>query len=139
MAAHILVVEDSRTQALRIKLELQRHGLRVEIADTGGKGLAAARSHTHDAIVLDVDLPEIDGFQLCHLLKSDPSTTHIPIVMLTARDAATDTLTGLDAGAEDYIPKDAFAEQNLVASLVELGVVEAHDADALAAPANPGE
>lgn len=123
MAAHILLVEDSRTQAIRMQLELRRHGLEVEIADTGPRGVAAARDRLPAAIVLDVDLPELDGYGVCRALKSDPATAHIPIVMLTHYDDAQNALEGLQTGAIDYIPKDAFAEQNLVESLRQLGVL----------------
>jgi DNA-binding response OmpR family regulator len=123
MSNRILLVEDSRSQALRIQLELVRYGLTVDIATTGTTGFDAARQQLPDAIILDVDLPELDGFSLCRKLKADPDTAHIPIVMLTRRDEANDTLAGLQVGAEDYIPKDAFAEHNLLESLRHLGVL----------------
>ncbi|HYF66456.1 MAG TPA: response regulator [Herpetosiphonaceae bacterium] len=123
MPKHVLIVEDSRTQAIRIQLELQRYGLMVEVAGTGTAGLAAARTHVPDAIVLDVELPDLNGYALCRQVKGDPRTAHIPVVMLTRRDLAADTLEGLQVGADDYIPKDAFAEQNLVESLRHLGIV----------------
>jgi DNA-binding response OmpR family regulator len=123
MQPHVLLVEDSRTQALRFQLELARHGLAVEIASTGDRGMAAVRGNPPAAIVLDVDLPDTNGYQLCRMLKDDPATAHIPVVMLTHRDAAQDALAGLEVGAEDYIPKDSFAEWNLVESLRQLGVV----------------
>lgn len=123
MPSRILLVEDSRTQAVRIQLELMRYGLTVDIATDGNNGLFVARNQMPDAIVLDVDLPEINGFELCQMLKTDPATAHIPIVMLTHRDEATAALAGLESGAEDYIPKDAFAEHNLVESLRHLGML----------------
>jgi DNA-binding response OmpR family regulator len=123
MQPRVLLVEDSRTQALRFQLELARHDLNVEIASTGDRGLAAVRGNPPAAIVLDVDLPDTNGYQLCRMLKNDPATAHIPVVMLTHRDTALDALAGLEVGAQDYIPKDAFAESNLVESLRQLGVV----------------
>jgi len=123
MQPRVLLVEDSRTQALRFQLELVRHGLTVEIASTGDRGMAAVRGSPPAAIILDVDLPDTNGYSLCQTLKQDPATAHIPIVMLTHRDAAQDALAGLQVGAEDYIPKDPFAEQNLVESLRQLGVL----------------
>ncbi len=123
MSRSILIVEDSRTQAMRLQLELQRHGLEVKVAITGTAGMLAAQTDLPDAIVLDVDLPEMDGFHLCRELKSNQITAHIPIVMLTHRDQARDAMNGLESGAEDYIPKDSFAEQNLVESLRLLGVL----------------
>ena len=123
MPQHVLLVEDSRTQALRFQLELARHGLSVEIASNGDRGMAAVRSSPPAAIILDVDLPDTNGYNLCRLLKGDAATAHIPVVMLTHRDAAPDALAGLEVGAEDYIPKDTFAEQNLIESLRQLGVL----------------
>lgn len=123
MPSHILLVEDSRTQALRFQLELLRYGLTIEIASSGTKGLAAARATRPDAIVLDVDLPELDGYSVCRSLKADPQTADIPVVMLTHRDQAQDALAGLEIGAVDYIPKDTFAEHNLVQALHQLGVI----------------
>jgi DNA-binding response OmpR family regulator len=119
----ILLVEDSRTQALRIQLELECHGLTVEIANTGDCAMMAVRARPPAAIILDVDLPDTTGYQLCRTLKENPTTAHIPVVMLTHRDAAHDALDGLQVGAEDYIPKDSFAEQNLLESLRQLGML----------------
>jgi DNA-binding response OmpR family regulator len=123
MPQRVLLVEDSRTQALRIQLELARYSLTVMIASNGARAMAAVSENPPAAIILDVDLPDTNGFQLCRRLKSDPSTAHIPIVMLTHRDAAQDTMAGLQVGAEDFIPKDSFAEQNLVESLRHLGIL----------------
>jgi DNA-binding response OmpR family regulator len=120
---HVLLSEDSRSQALRIQLELARYDLKVEIAVTGDRGLAAAHSNLPSAVILDIDLPDTTGYILCRTLKEDPATAHIPVVMLTHRDAAVDTLAGLQVGAEDYIPKDTFAEENLVESLRQLGIL----------------
>lgn len=123
MSNRVLLVEDSRTQALRLRLELLRYGLEIDIAQTGKAGLEAARAARPDAIILDVDLPELDGYSVCRTLKADPATAHIPIVMLTHRDQANDALAGLETGALDYIPKDSFAAQNLLAALQQLGVI----------------
>jgi CheY-like chemotaxis protein len=123
MPNRILLVEDSRTQALRFQLELLRYGLTIEIASSGTRGLETARSQLPDAIVLDVDLPELDGYSVCRALKADPATAHIPVVMLTRHDRAQDTISGLEVGAIDYIPKDSFAEHNLVEALRQLGML----------------
>lgn len=123
MPAHVLVVEDSVTQATRLQLELQRCQVQVTVASTGKDGLATARRLLPDAIVLDIDLPELDGYAVCRALKEDSLTRHIPIVMLTSYDKANDTLKGLQLGAIDYIPKDSFANENVIASLRQLGVV----------------
>ena len=125
MGKRVLLVEDSRTQAIRMQLELQRHGLDVEVAGDGNLGLESARRATNppDVVVLDVDLPGRDGYSVCRALKDDANTSHIPVVMLTRYDDARNTLEGLETGAVDYIPKDAFAEQNLIASLHQLDIL----------------
>ena len=123
MSNRILVVEDSRTQALRLQLELLRYGFAIDIASNGLSGLSAAQTQPPDAIVLDVDLPGMDGYSVCRALKADTRTSHIPVVMLTRRYEAQDALAGLELGAVDYIPKDAFAEHNLVESLRHLGLL----------------
>jgi CheY-like chemotaxis protein len=123
MKPRVLLVENSPTQELRFKFELAHRGLKVEVARDGATGLAAARSQPPDAIVLDVDLPELDGYDLCRVLKADPATAHIPIVMLTRWDEAHAALAVLDAGAADCIPKDSFAEHNLVQALQLLGLI----------------
>lgn len=124
MAPYILLVEDSRTQALRFQLELQRCGVRVDVAYDGVEGLERARTHLPDAIVLDVDLPGMDGYALCQRLKQENDTAAVPVIMLTHRDDARSTQTGLESGADDYIPKDEFAERNLIESLRALGVLQ---------------
>ena len=123
MSYRILLVEDSRTQALRFQFELMHYGLKVEVASDGTAALAAARGRPPDAIVLDIDLPELDGYSVCRALKADPATAHIPIVMLTRYDDAQAALAGLNLGAVDYIPKDSFAEHNLIQAFQQLGLI----------------
>jgi DNA-binding response OmpR family regulator len=123
MPAQVLVVEDSPTQALRLRLFLEREGLTVTVAHTGQEGIAVAQEQLPRAVVLDVNLPDVDGFQVCRALKGHPSTVGIPVIMLTVKDRATDTLSGLDAGADAYIPKDDFAEANLVQALRDLVIL----------------
>ena len=122
MAANILIVEDSPTQALRLKLVLEKAGLKVEVATTGQEGLAKASRTSPRAVVLDVNLPDIDGFRVCQQLKGQAATVDIPIIMLTVKDRASDTLSGLESGADAYIPKDDFAETNLLQALRDLGI-----------------
>ena len=122
MSHRILVVEDSLSQALRLRLELQRQGFVVEIAATGQDGLRLAHTMQPHAIVLDINLPDLDGYQVCRGLKGAAETRDIPVVMLTGRDDARDALAGLELGIADYIPKDAFAEDTLIESLRQLGL-----------------
>ncbi len=123
MSGHVLVVEDSPTQALRLKLVLQKAGLNVDLAHTGQEGITKAQGGSPSVVVLDVNLPDIDGFQVCQALKGSPSTGSIPVVMLTVKDRAADTLVGLEVGADAYIPKDDFAEANLLQTLRDLGIM----------------
>ena len=68
-----------------------------------------------------MELPDINGFEICQRLKANPNLVDIPVVMMTTRDQAEDALTGLEAGAVDYIPKDAFAEAILLETVRQMG------------------
>jgi len=113
----ILLVEDSPTQAIEIAANLRRHGVEVVHAMDGVEALNMADQYNPVLIVLDVNLPRMDGFQVCRRLKRDPATQHIPVVMLTVADSSEATLQGLEAGADDYIPKDVFAHETLLSTL----------------------
>src|SRR5690349_22666113 len=102
----ILLVEDSPTQAAMICEILEEAGCEVEIAEDGQMALTKTYALLPDLLVLDVNLPIMDGFQVCYRLKRDPETAHIPVIILTERDESDDALTGLAAGAIDYIAKD---------------------------------
>jgi twitching motility two-component system response regulator PilH len=124
----VLIVEDSPVQAQKLRLTLEEEGWRVLWAADGQEGLNAARREKPDVIVLDIQLPTLNGFQVARGLKADPTTADIPIIMLTTRDNAMDALTGLEAGAIDYVPKDAFAEAVVLETIRQLRE-EAGDAD----------
>lgn len=110
----VLIVEDTPVQALRVKLVLERSGCYVQWADTGHGGITSAQNANFDLVILDIELPDISGFEVCKRLKATPKLKDLPIIMMTTRDHAEDVLRGLDLGAVDYIPKDAFAEAVLV-------------------------
>jgi DNA-binding response OmpR family regulator len=125
MSAHILVVEDSQTQAAQIKTVLENAGdVTVDVAHSGLDGLRLAQEIVPDLIVLDIVLPDMDGFQVCRRLKRDPATMDILVIMLTEKSSANSTVSGLQAGADDYIPKDIFASEHLIDTLHELGILE---------------
>jgi DNA-binding response OmpR family regulator len=124
MALEVLLVEDSRTQAAQIKETLESVGLKVRIAYDGPDGIREALENPPALIVLDVKLPSMDGFQVCRRLKRNPTTQDIPVIMLTEKTSAKATMSGLHAGADDYIPKDIFASEHLISTLQELGVLE---------------
>ena len=100
----ILVVDDDATlrQTLAEQLEI-REGLSSVQAETGEEALELVKEHTFRAILMDVGLPDLDGRQLCRLLRRQGIKT--PIIMLTAHDSDADTILGLDSGAIDYIVK----------------------------------
>jgi len=105
----ILLVEDEARLARLLALGLGDEGHGVDVAGSGEEAFEWVLAAAHDAIVLDVMLPGIDGFDVCHQLRRRRLQT--PILLLTARDAVADRVTGLDAGADDYLVKPfAFAE-----------------------------
>jgi len=116
----ILVVEDSTTQALHLRTVLEREGLRVEWARDGREGLNKAEKTGPDLIVLDIQMPEMNGFEVCQHLKSTPDLADIPVIMFTRHDDAESVMSGLETGAIDYIPKDAFAEAVLLETLRQM-------------------
>ncbi len=116
----ILYVEDSPPQALKVKLALESNGCHVMWVDTGWAGVEMAKNRHFDLIVLDVELPDIDGFTVCQKIKAEPNLADVPVVMLTTRDHANDVLNGLEMGAVDYIPKDAFAEAVLLETIKQI-------------------
>jgi len=100
---HILVVEDDAPLAKIVKKSLESGGHTVDVAIDGQEGLDLGRGRRHDAVVLDIQLPKVNGMDVCRMLREDGN--QVPIIMLTARSAVADRITGLDAGADDYLPK----------------------------------
>lgn len=119
-AKTILVIEDSRTQALHLRTLLEGEGLQVLWAPDGPEGLKTAQQAQPDLIVLDIQMPQMNGFQVCQQLKDTPATAGIPIILFTHHDDAESVISGLAGGAADYIPKDAFADAVLLETLREL-------------------
>lgn len=105
MSQRILVVEDSRTQAERLRLVLAGEGYEVDVAFDGREGLEKARSSGADLAISDVTMPEMDGFEFCRAMKDSPATNLIPIILLTTRTSPTDIMQGLESGADNFIPK----------------------------------
>jgi two-component system OmpR family response regulator len=106
---NVLVVEDEVKMAALVRRGLSEEGLTVDVAESGEKAVGMVRASTYDAIVLDVILPGIDGFETCRRLRSGGVWT--PVLMLTARGAMEDRVAGLDGGADDYLTKPfSFAE-----------------------------
>jgi two-component system, OmpR family, response regulator len=108
-AVRVLIVEDELRMASLIRRGLVNEGLAADVAGSGEDALWMADAHEYDAIVLDVMLPGLDGFETCRRLRGAGVWT--PVLMLTARDAVEDRVAGLDGGADDYLVKPfAFAE-----------------------------
>ena len=101
----ILVIEDDRDMAYQLKLRLEAKGYAVETVQSGSEGLARAREHKPDAIVMDVMVPELDGYRICRLLKFDTQYEHIPIIVVTARTLEEDRDMALEVGADAYLTK----------------------------------
>ncbi len=115
---YILVVEDERRLAQVVRRVLEEEGHTVDTAYDGEEGLTMALEATHDVIVLDILLPQMDGLEVCRALRRNRIDT--PVLLLTALDSVEDRVRGLDAGADDYLPKP-FAFQELLARLRALG------------------
>jgi DNA-binding response OmpR family regulator len=115
---YVLIVEDERRLSQLIRRVLEEEGHTVDAAYDGEEGLAMALESSHDVIVLDVLLPHVDGFEVCRQLRTNKVDT--PVILLTALDGIDERVRGLDAGADDYLPKP-FAFQELLARLRALG------------------
>ena len=110
----VLVVEDEPKMASLVKRGLEEEGISVDVAGRGEDAVWMAGSTEYDAVVLDVMLPGLDGFEVCRRLRADDVWT--PVLMLTARDAVEDRVAGLDGGADDYLVKP-FSFEELLARL----------------------
>ena len=119
----VLIVEDSPTQALRLQKVLEKEGLKVLHAPNGRIGVSMAQRHTPDVIVLDIEMPEMNGFETCGQLKKNAQTAGIPVVILTCHDHVSMLLQGIDLGAIDFIPKDIFSENTLLETLRQLHIL----------------
>ena len=105
MSKKILVIEDDPSTLRLIKYTLQQEGYQVLIAPNGLEGLRKAKNEEPDLIILDVLLPGIDGFEICHRLRAEPQTTQLPILMISGKVREIDKATGLKMGADGYITK----------------------------------
>lgn len=118
-AKKILIVEDERDILQLVQLYLEKEGFRTITAATGAEGLKSAKWDKPDLVVLDLMLPEIDGLEVCKRLRSAPETAMLPIIMLTAKAEESDTVIGLELGADDYVTKP-FSPKALVARVKAL-------------------
>ena len=112
--ASLLLIEDDPDIVELLRYNLEREGFSVRAAASGEDGLAEARRHAADLVVLDLMLPGIDGLEVCRRLKTGAETRDVAVVMLTAKGEEADVVTGLELGADDYLTKP-FSPRELVA------------------------
>jgi DNA-binding response OmpR family regulator len=110
----VIIVEDDEDIADSIRYNLEREGFRVRLATTGEDALNLILDRPPNLILLDLNLPHMNGFELCRRLRAESTTTRVPILMLTARADEADKVLGLNMGADDYITKP-FSMRELVA------------------------
>ena len=117
--ARVAVIEDDADLAFTIRLNLEREGYAVTLFSNGHEGLLAVQQGGFDFLILDLNLPDLDGFTICRELRRDPATATLPILMLTARTSEADRVTGLELGADDYLTKP-FSVRELVARVAAI-------------------
>jgi DNA-binding response OmpR family regulator len=100
----VLLIEDDSDIAEAIVYQLEKAGLQVRVARTGEEGLEAVRRGV-DLVLLDLNLPGMDGLEVCRMIRRQPSTAHVPIIIVSARADEVDRLLGLEMGADDYVVK----------------------------------
>ena len=111
MSKKIAVIEDNKTNIKLIRYQLEAAGFDINVEETGNAGLKMIRNQKPDMIILDIGLPDIDGFEVCKTLRNDETTKDYPIIMLTAKGDDRDKIEGLSLGADDYITKPYNAEE----------------------------
>ncbi|TBR39229.1 MULTISPECIES: twitching motility response regulator PilH [Dyella] len=114
--ARILIVDDSPSQLLGIKRIVEKLGHEALTAEDGAAGVEAARKELPDLILMDVVMPNLNGFQATRTISKDAATAHIPVVLVTTKDQETDKVWGLRQGAKAYVTKP-IKEEELVETL----------------------
>ncbi len=107
MVKKILIIEDDPATSRLVEYSLRHEGYQVLSASNGLDGIRKALTEAPDLIILDVMLPGLDGFEICHRLRSEPDTAKLPIMMFSAKAQDMDRNTGLLVGADDYLTKPA--------------------------------
>ncbi|MCC7219235.1 MAG: response regulator [Candidatus Contendobacter sp.] len=103
--ARILIVDDSPTQTLSLSKVLKRHGHEILTAKDGEEGVEVAKAELPDLVLMDVVMPKINGFQATRQITKNPSTSHIPVIIVTTKDQETDRIWGARQGAKSYVTK----------------------------------
>ncbi|TWG92708.1 twitching motility two-component system response regulator PilH [Luteimonas sp. J16] len=115
--ARILIVDDSPSQLMGIRRIVEKLGHEAVTAEDGEAGVRAAKEHLPDLILMDVVMPNLNGFQATRTIKRDPATGHIPVILVTTKDQDTDRIWGLRQGAQGYLTKP-FSEAELTEAIV---------------------
>ena len=110
--SRVLIVDDSPSQLVGMKRTVEKLGHQVITAEDGAAGVEAARRELPDLILMDVVMPNLNGFQATRTIAKDPKTSHIPIILVTTKDQDTDRMWGLRQGAKAYLTKP-FSEDEL--------------------------
>jgi len=116
---HIIIIEDEKDILEVLEYNLKREGYRVSVSSDGKAGLKMVHQDKPDLVLLDIMLPELDGLEICRILKNEPSTRAIPIIMVTAKEEESDVVLGLGLGADDYVTKP-FSPKELIARIKAL-------------------
>ena len=116
----ILIVDDSPTNRAALSDMLTRHGYRCSLAASGQEAIAKAKEEKPDLILMDVVMPEMDGYQATRIITRDEQTKHIPVILCTSKNQQTDELWGLRQGAKAYVIKPV-NEKDLLAKITALG------------------
>jgi DNA-binding response OmpR family regulator len=115
----VAVIEDDADIAFTVRVNLEREGYSVTSFNNGHEGLLGVQHGSFDFLVLDLNLPDLDGFTICRELRRDPNTSKVPILMLTARTSEADRIMGLELGADDYLVKP-FSVRELLARVAAI-------------------
>jgi phosphate regulon transcriptional regulator PhoB len=110
----VLVIDDEKDLIELVSYNLRKEGFEIASAPDGESGLAEAKRELPDIVIVDLMLPGIDGLEVCRRLRSEKRTSHIPIIMLTAKSSESDRIVGLELGADDYVTKP-FSPRELAA------------------------
>ena len=128
----VVVVEDDPASADVLQRRLQANGMTVAVGRDGAEGIALVRKIVPDLVLLDVMLPDTDGYDVCLRIKSDGNTAHIPVIFLSARGEVVDKVRGLSCGAADYVTKPWNAAELL--ARIDAVLAQARSARVLAVP-----
>jgi two-component system, OmpR family, alkaline phosphatase synthesis response regulator PhoP len=112
----VLIIDDEKDLIELVRYNLEKEGFLVKGTPDGESGIASALNDIPDIVIVDLMLPGIDGLEVCQRLRNEPRTSHIPIIMLTAKSAESDRVVGLELGADDYVTKP-FSPRELAARI----------------------